>query len=98
MNENTHTLNSEQERLFEILVKDKQDDWKTYSKRTNIKVWKGIVEKYPETAHFIYELIQNADDTAATDVKILLFRDKLVFKHNGKRQFSITDAREHLER
>lgn len=51
MNENTHTLNSEQERLFEILVKDKQDDWKTYSKRTNIKVWKGIVEKYPETAH-----------------------------------------------
>ena len=52
MNENTHTLNSEQERLFEILVKDKQDDWKTYSKRTNIKVWKGIVEKYPETAHF----------------------------------------------
>lgn len=94
MNKNTHSLNSEQERLFEILVKDKQDDWKTYSKRTNIKVWKGIVEKYPETAHFIYELIQNADDTAATDVKILLFRDKLVFKHNGKRQFSITDARE----
>lgn len=94
MNKNTHSLNSEQERLFEILVKDKQDDWKTYSKRTNIKVWKGIVEKYPETAHFIYELIQNADDTAATDVKILLFKDKLVFKHNGKRQFSITDARE----
>lgn len=24
MNENTHTLNSEQERLFEILVKDNQ--------------------------------------------------------------------------
>lgn len=94
MNKNKHTLNSEQERLFEILVKDKQDDWKTYSKRTNIKVWKGIVEKYPETAHFIYELIQNADDTAATYVKILLFKDKLVFKHNGKRQFSITDARE----
>ena len=73
MNENTHTLNSEQERLFKILVNDKQDDWKTYSKRTNIKVWKGIVEKYPETAHFIYELIQNADDTAATNVRILLF-------------------------
>ena len=39
-------------------------------------------------------MIQNADDTAATYVKILLFKDKLVFKHNGKRQFSITDARE----
>ena len=82
MNENTHTLNSEQERLFEILVKDKQDDWKTYSKRTNIKVWKGIVEKYPETAHFIYELIQNADDTAATDVKILSFTDILIRSHS----------------
>lgn len=69
-------------------------DWWKWKEWSKIKVWKGVVEKYPETAHFIYELIQNADDAQATEVDVLLFKDKLVFKHNGKRQFSITDARE----
>ena len=87
-------ITAEQRMLFNILVKDKLDDWRTYSKRTNIGIWKSVIEKYPETAHFIYELIQNADDALATEVMIFLFKDKLVFKHNGKRQFSITDARE----
>lgn len=90
------SLTNEQRKLFDILVEDKLDDWRTYSKRTNIGIWKSVIEKYPETAHFIYELIQNADDALASEVTIFLFKDKLVFKHNGKRQFSITDAREQI--
>lgn len=90
------SLTNEQRKLFNILVEDKLDDWRTYSKRTNIGIWKSVIEKYPETAHFIYELIQNADDALASEVTIFLFKDKLVFKHNGKRQFSITDAREQV--
>ena len=74
------SLTNEQRKLFDILVEDKLDDWRTYSKRTNIGIWKSVIEKYPETAHFIYELIQNADDALASEVTIFLFKDKLVFK------------------
>jgi len=81
-------------RLFNILRKTKQDDWKTFSKRDYVGVWRSIIEKYPETAHFIYELLQNADDALATEASILLCKDKLIFKHNGQRQFTLTDANE----
>ena len=46
---------------------------------------------YPDNTHFIYELLQNAEDTKATEVSFELFSDKLIFKHNGKRLFSKTD-------
>lgn len=48
--------------LFDKLKEAKQKDWETFSKPDYIGIWKSIIEKYPETAHFIYELIQNADD------------------------------------
>ncbi len=80
--------------LFGKLKQAKQKDWETFSKRDYVGIWKSIIEKYPETAHFIYELIQNADDAQATEAAIVLYKDKLVFKHNGKRQFSLTDADE----
>ena len=50
-------------------------------------------EYVSETAHFIYELIQNADDTGATNVEFILEKDKLIFKHNGTRHFSISDPK-----
>lgn len=92
MNENTHTLNSEQERLFLMLRNKKLKHWETFSDPDNIGIWKSVIEKYPETAHFIYELTQNADDAIATVVRIVLYKHKLVFIHNGKRQFSLTDC------
>src|SRR5437870_9470778 len=49
---------------------------------------KGIrhstVEKYPDPVHFVYELLQNAEDQCATEAKFVLSADKLVFLHNGK--------------
>jgi len=83
------------QQLFGKLKQAKQKDWETFSKPDYIGIWKSIIEKYPETAHFIYELIQNADDALATEAAIVLYKDKLVFKHNGKRQFSLTDADNH---
>ncbi len=48
---------------------------------------KGIrqstVEKYPDAVHFVYELLQNAEDQGATEAHFELFNDKLVFLHNG---------------
>ena len=54
-------------------------------------VKKSMVEKYSDQAHFIYELLQNADDAKATSARFELFTDKLLFSHNGARRFSVSD-------
>lgn len=43
-----------------------------------------IVDNYNDQAHFIYELLQNADDAGATNIKFELFDDRLIVIHNGK--------------
>ncbi len=54
-------------------------------------VFDFIKDLYKKKAHFIYELLQNADDAKAKVVKFLLYNDRLVFIHNGTEKFSITD-------
>jgi len=39
---------------------------------------------YPDRAHFIYELLQNAEDQQATKAWFHLERDRLTFEHNGR--------------
>ncbi len=39
---------------------------------------------YPDTAHLVYELLQNAEDAKATDVLFQLKPAGLTFKHNGR--------------
>ena len=51
----------------------------------------GVVEKYSDQAHFIYELLQNADDAHATSARFILEPDRLIFAHNGSRHFSVSD-------
>lgn len=46
---------------------------------------------YPDRAHFVYELLQNAEDAGATEVIFTLSPDRLVCEHNG-RPFSIEDV------
>lgn len=46
---------------------------------------------YKEPTHFIYELLQNADDAKATNVKFVLSRDKIEFFHDGSKEFSLGD-------
>ena len=51
----------------------------------------SVVEKYSDQAHFIYELLQNADDAHATSVRFVLEPNRLIFAHNGTRHFSISN-------
>ncbi|MDR1729337.1 MAG: hypothetical protein LBR52_01585 [Prevotellaceae bacterium] len=53
--------------------------------------WNMVVDKYSDQAHFIYELLQNADDTKATEVRIILSEDHMQFIHNGTVPFGISD-------
>ena len=68
--------------------KRKADVMDTESMR---RVWSSIVDKYSDQAHFIYELLQNADDAGATRARFVLPANELLFAHNGTRHFSFSD-------
>jgi hypothetical protein len=48
---------------------------------------------YPDQAHFIFELLQNAEDAEATEAAFLLTGTSCIFEHNGKRAFTESDVR-----
>ena len=47
---------------------------------------------YSERTHFIFELIQNAEDAGATGLTFALFADRLEVSHDG-RDFTVADVR-----
>ena len=56
----------------------------------NLRIFEDF---YPDEAHFIYELLQNAEDAGATEVFFELFADSCAFEHNGIRHFNEQDIR-----
>lgn len=77
---------------FEKLAKKR----KTFAELSQDPDYKGMWEVlikgiYSEDAHFIYELLQNAEDANATCVKFILKEEGLFFIHNGTILFSVTD-------
>ena len=51
-----------------------------------------LTDLYPDNAHFIYELLQNAEDAGASEVRFVLKEDSAIFEHNGSRIFSLKDV------
>ena len=47
---------------------------------------------YSDKVHFVYELLQNAEDAEASEVKFVLNADRLEFEHNGDQLFEIEDV------
>lgn len=47
---------------------------------------------YSDRSHFIFELIQNAEDAGATEISFEVFADRLEVRHNG-RPFTADDVR-----
>lgn len=43
-----------------------------------------IIQLYTDKSHFIYELIQNAEDAEATSIKFVQYSDRLEVFHDGK--------------
>src|SRR5258708_4129073 len=60
-------------------------EWIEITRKNNFE--KGIrhstIEKYPDPVHFVYELLQNAEDQNSTETQFNLFYDYLDFRHNG---------------
>ena len=76
--------------LFQSLTIDRRDSLRLLQKTSMRGIRDSIVEKYSEPAHFVYELLQNADDVQATYVKFILRADGLYFIHNGTVRFNVT--------
>ena len=45
---------------------------------------KTQVSMYSDPTHFVYEILQNADDYGATEVIFKLSKDDIVIEHNGE--------------
>jgi hypothetical protein len=56
----------------------------------NLRIFEDF---YPDEAHFIYELLQNAEDAEATEVFFELSPHSCAFEHNGARHFNERDIR-----
>jgi len=50
-----------------------------------------LSDLYPDNAHFIYELLQNAEDAGAREVAFYLQTDGLRVEHDGSRLFDLAD-------
>ncbi len=64
-------------------------------------VKKLLTDLYPDSAHFIYELLQNAEDArdkaksgsrGASVVRFTLNKDSLEFEHDGESLFNLSDV------
>ena len=67
---------------FEELSRKRQSAFEA-NKENGFNFSRLLVDKYTDPAHFVYELLQNAEDQRATNVRFNLGADQLVFEHNG---------------
>lgn len=71
-----------------------QIDYEAISKKnelelgTKLKSRRTQISLYADPTHFIYELLQNADDHGATNITFRLTHDRLVVEHNGTERFA----------
>ena len=85
-------MNEQEREYFDKLSKDRAKIANLLLERRATRGIKdSVVEKYTDQAHFIYELLQNADDACATVARFVLEPDRLIFAHNGKRLFTVSN-------
>ncbi len=81
-----------QNHLFGKLTESRQKVAATLANPATVGLWNLIVDKYSGKAHFVYELLQNADDAGAKSVRLILVGDRFYFFHDGLRHFSVSDV------
>ena len=74
---------------FEKLI-EKRKDWVRASKENKFDFDSLLAGLYNDPSHFIYEILQNAEDEGAKEVRFELFEDRLDVYHNGK-DFDLED-------
>ena len=83
--------NAKEKQWFDLLHSSQLEDLKVFMKPKYFNVFNGVIDKYSDSAHFIYELLQNADDAGATEVEIELQHGRFIFSHNGRIRFTVSN-------
>lgn len=75
-------------------LSEKRKKWVEANRENNFEdgIKRLLTDLYPDNAHFIYELLQNAEDANATEVRFILKENSVEFEHNGSRLFSFKDV------
>lgn len=68
---------------YQKIYETNKDEWKALTREPQ-KYEALLAGHYSDSNHFVYELLQNAEDARATRVVIEYHEDKLIFYHNGK--------------
>lgn len=78
--------------LTELLKKRLR--WVEANRENNFEagIQRLLTDLYPDTAHFIFELLQNAEDAEASRIVFDLKKEKLIVTHDGKRLFNNKDV------
>ena len=76
---------------FDALTQDRMENANTLEKPSMRGIQRSVVDKYSDQAHFIYELLQNADDVKATTATFRLEESGLYFAHNGSVRFTVSN-------
>jgi hypothetical protein len=85
-------LSSDEKKWFVALTAKRKNAVTVLEEEGLISVFVShIVDTYRDSAHFIFELLQNADDVKATHVRFVLRKDGIFFAHNGSIRFTISD-------
>ena len=79
----------ESENFDKLIVRRQQ--WVQSSKENNFDFDSILAGIYNDPSHFIYEILQNAEDAKATEISFTLFHDRIEIKHNGK-DFDFSDV------
>ena len=78
---------------IEYLSKKRKELRQQLIENRAMKGFKGLLTLlYSDKVHFIYELLQNAEDAKASEIKFFLNTDRLEFEHNGHELFTIEDV------
>ena len=83
-------LTSSELALFDEVRQSRLKAAETFGSHLFKGLFNATADIYPDPAHFVYELLQNADDVEADSVEFILDKDVLFFKHNGKIKFNVT--------
>src|SRR5690606_3308506 len=76
---------------FDALVEHRRN-WAYVNWRNRSDFYQLVAGIYQNRAHFLYELVQNAEDARAREVHFELLPRRLVVRHNGTRRFNLKDV------
>ena len=84
-------MTEQQKQWFDALTSHRSKGADLLEEPFMIGVQRSVVDKYSDQAHFIYELLQNADDVQATTATFRLAESGLYFTHNGSVRFTVSN-------